>query len=159
MRLLTGSLCFALAACNGAAPGDAPQADAAARLVQAAIESGQAPGLDYACDIWEPEYDGPMLESQHERAAYGTLSVMDGRYRLTLADGQSREGTLAVEEGAALRWDGDLGLIDDAPRRVTGARLTAYDTTANLVFDFEPPTDGPVPHRQVICRAAFEPGA
>lgn len=159
MRLLAGSLCLALAACNGAAPADAASEDAAARLVRTAVESGEAPALDYACDIWEPEYEGPMLESQHERAAYGVLSVTGGRYSLALTNGRTAEGSLSVDPDAGLTWDGDLGLIDDAPRRVTGARLTAYGTTANLVFDFEPPTDGPVPHRQVICRAAFEPEA
>lgn len=160
MRLLAGSLSFVvLAACSGGAPAGTPADHPAGRLVARAIETGQAPALDYACDIWEPEYSGPMLETQHERAAYGALAVTGGRYRLALADGSATEGALSVGPNAALRWDGDLGLIDDAPRRVTGARLTAYDTTANLVFDFEPPTDGPVPHRQVICRAAFEPEA
>lgn len=156
MRPLFASLCLvALPACSGTAPAEAPAEDPAARLVARSIETERAPALTYACEIWEPEYSGPALETQQERAAYGSLAVDDGRYRLTLADGSTAEGALSVGPDAALRWDGDLGLIDDAPRRVTRARLTAYDTTANLVFDFEPPTDGPVPHRQVICRATF----
>ena len=122
-------------------------------LVSEATATGHAPELAYACDIWEPQYAGPALEAQPERAAYGTLSVHGDRYELVLADGQSTQGTLSVGPGGTLSWTGDLGSIDDAPRHVTRARLTAYDDVANLAFDFEPPTEGPVPHRQVICRA------
>lgn len=153
-RLIAGYLGLAaLAACGRPAPA-ADQTPAEALLARAASD-GLAPGLDYACDIWEPEYSGPMLESQEERRAYGALSVRGDRYRLALEDGRVAEGRLTVDADARLGWDGDLGTIDDAPRRVTAARLTAYDDVANLVFDFAPPTEGPIPHRQVICRARF----
>ena len=74
-------------------------------------------------------------------------------------------GSLSFVVLAACSGGAPAGTPADDPagrlvaRAIETGQATAYDTTANLVFDFEPATDGPVPHRQVICRAAFEPEA
>lgn len=131
-------------------------AGAVSAAVNAANRPGDGQGLPertYACRIWQPTYSGPMLDTQEEDRPYGAMTITADRYRLVLESGAVTEGSYALAADRSLSWSGDLGLIDDAPRRVTGSRFTTFDDVLNLVFDFAPATDGPVPHTQVICRA------
>jgi len=94
-----------------------------------------------------------MLASQEEDRPYGAMVITGDDYRLTLEDGTEHRGRYAMAGDRSLTWDGDLGRIDDAPRRIVKSAFATYDDVVNFYIDFDPPTDGPVPHSQVICRA------
>ena len=159
MRVWLATAALLLAACENqasleaemtATPGWAP--GPAREMAEAA--SPQLPDRHYRCRIWHPAYSGPALESREEDQPYGTLNIVGDRYLLVLEGGSRTEGRYRLASDRTIEWQGDLGQIDDAPRRVVGSRLTAYDDTLNLVFDFDPPTQGSVPRSQLICRAS-----
>ena len=140
-----------LASCDAEAQRRGPDLSTgslAAKVAKAAAQRGEAPSLVYDCDIWHPRNN--TIEAYAARD-YERLTVRGPRYTFALAEGAPAAGELRTDAGRKLSWTGDLGLVDDPPRRITSARLTTYDDVVNLVWDFEPPR-GPGGHHQVICR-------
>jgi hypothetical protein len=120
----------------------------AAKAAAAATTRREAPSLVYDCDIWHPQTN--TIEDFAARQ-YGVLTVQGSSYAFALEQGGAASGTLQVDAERKLSWTGDLGLIDDPPRRVTRAALTTYDDVVNLVWDFVPVIKE-TGHYQVICR-------
>ena len=60
---------------------------------------------------------------------------------------------MTLNEDQTVAWEGDLGRIDDAPSRVTGARVNADGSTVEIAFDFPPEDEG---RDQVVCRAEVD---
>jgi hypothetical protein len=144
MRILLIALTgLVVAACDGSGglqggggrqgPGEASE------LVEQMAARGRLPQRDYLCSLAGGAREEP----------YGVLGVATDRYTLVVKGGGREEGQMTMERNASVRWDGDLGRIDD-DRRVTSARLNSSGGTLELVFAVSPALDG---HERVICRA------
>ena len=114
--------------------------------MQAAGARGQVPAGDYVCRL--RDLDAPA----GGETPYGALSVRADAYRLRLQTGATLGGALHATPAGQLIWNGPLGPIDQAPRRVGRARATATDDILSLEFDFAPAPPGPPPRTQLVCR-------
>ena len=149
--LAAGVSALGLGACEFGSGGDRPgtegeprqEAGSANDLVGRMVERGRLPQLEYDCVLIGPDED--------DDRPYGRLGVVNDRYTLVLKGGGREEGGMTLAEDRSIRWDGDLGGIDDAPRRVTGGRVNTEDATVELAFDVSPADDAG--RDQVVCRA------
>lgn len=146
---------LALAGCDLATGSGNDRADAqgrprqeagpAADLVGRMTERGRLPQLEYVCFLIGPD--------EGSDKPYGRLGVVNTRYTLIAKGGGRLEGDMTLNADHTVAWEGDLGMIDDAPRRVTGARVNAEGQTVEIAFDFSPATEDEAAHNQVVCRA------
>ena len=140
---------FALIACEGQAAGNAafaePELTPAMRLAQAAGARGEAPTGDYACGLLDPDH--PAADPH----PYGVLSIRGEVYRLRLESAHVLSGQIHSTPAGQLIWNGPLGPIDAAPRRIARARVTTGDDSVSLVFDFAPAVAGNPPSTQLAC--------
>ncbi len=150
--LAAGLGALALGACEFGADGDGQgaggeprqEAGAANDLVGRMVERGRLPQLEYVCELIGGEAAQP----------YGRLGVVNDRYTLVLKGGGRQEGDVTLAQDRTIRWDGDLGGIDDEPHRVTGGRVNTEGSTVELAFDFAPADDAG--HSQMVCRSDVE---
>lgn len=140
-----------LAACDISATRDRPgsegeprrEAGSAEDLAARMAERGRLPQLEYDCVL--------LGADQADDRPYGALGLVNDRYTLILKGGGREEGQMTLRANRTIAWEGDLGSIDDAPRRITRARLNTQGSTVEAAFDFRPPDDAG--HDQVVCRA------
>lgn len=140
-----------LAACDFGATRSRPgsegeprrEAGSAEDLAARMVERGRLPQLDYDCRL--------IGADEGADRPYGRLGIVNDRYTLILKGGGRQEGEMTLRENRAIAWEGDLGAIDDQPRRVTRARLNTQGSTVEAAFDFRPADDAG--HDQVVCRA------
>ncbi len=125
---------------------DRPELGPAALRMRGAGAQGQVPSGDYLCRLRDPDH--PTADGQ----PYGALQIRREAYRLRLETGPVLSGQLHATPAGQLMWNGPLGPIDAAPRRISRGRITAADDVLTLVLDFSPALPGPNPTTQVLCR-------
>ena len=149
--LAAGLGALGLGACEFGSGGDRPGTDGEPRqeagsandLVGRMVERARLPQLEYDCVLIGADED--------DDRPYGRLGIVNDRYTLVLKGGGRQEGSATLEADRTIRWEGDLGGIDDQPRRVTAGRVNTEGSTVELAFDFSPADDAG--HSQMVCRA------
>lgn len=140
-----------LAACEFGSGGDRPgtegeprqEAGSANDLVGRMVERGRLPQLEYDCVL--------IGDDEADDRPYARLGVVNDRYTLVLKGGGREEGSMTLSEDRSIRWEGDLGGVDDAPGRVTRGRVNTEAQTVELAFDISPADDAG--RDQMVCKA------